>query len=415
MEKGIDYYSGEVINNSTMRPVDEQMAEQFASFGQYNYGVNNINPSPYNTQYGLGGTNGFQYYNPMGNANPAFNYMNQMGMQPYQQQYQQQIPQGDITYDIPGLSFGNDYLPPAGYEDIIEQLQFQYWQEILNAEAKQEVQSLQQGVQYDIYGRPISNYNYYGYPYQYNPYQYNSYIEKYRDKLKDIEEEARERRIKLNINLSRLVQGILGHDEYDDEAIQELYRGKTVTVPGITYTDVYEQQRWTDITPFNNADYYQQKDAEISAKIRKYIKPDAGLVETFEGMNVAFGMFELEEEDHRRKSMVKDYYNSNSYKYLVKKAAMEKYANENGILLPTNNSLSDDYLTNRFAQLKQQALNSMPTLSAVSRLADDGTLHINFVEDVAMNVNESQYNEKRDKFSSYLASIPGVFLDKEVQ
>ena len=419
MEK-VDYYSGQIVNETGARTIDDQMAEQFASFGQYNYGVPQVmSPGAYNPQYGLGGYNNFQYYNPV-MSNPAFVYMNQMGRQPMYQPYQQpQIPQGDITYDIPGITFGNDYLPPMDYEELISKMQLEYWTASVNDEAKKDVQNIRQGIQYNAYGQPYNAYNYYGNPYYYNPYQYNSYAADFQDRLKELQEDARERRTKLNINLSRLAQNIQGHQDYDDNVIQEIYRGKTVTVPGMTYTDIYETNRLSTLVPFNNANSYRERDAAVSAEYNKYINKSSDMQETFENMALVWNKYELEEEKHRRRSRVKEQYNSDTYKYLIKKSAMERYAKEHGITLPgfdmqVGTDSTSDYYTNRFNQIKQQALQSFPTLAATSTLADDGTLHINYTE-INENLNEAEYSKKRDRFNAFLQSIPGVFVNNQAQ
>ena len=139
--------------------------------------------------------------------------------------------------------------------------------------------------------------------------------------------------------------------------------------------------------------------------------------ETFENMGLVWNQYELEEEKHRRRSRVKEQYDSNSYKYLIKKSAMERYAKEQGITLPgsevniSDPSNNNDYYRNRFQQIKQQALQNFPTLAATSTLADDGTLHINYTE-VNKNLNEAQYQQNRDRFNRFLQSIPGVFVNQ---
>ena len=117
----------------------------------------------------------------------------------------------------------------------------------------------------------------------------------------------------------------------------------------------------------------------------------------------------MEDEAHRRRSRVKDQYDSNSYKYLIKKSAMEKYAKEKGIIMP---SLGGQLLNPD--QAKQDALNQFPTLSQSVKLADDGTLNVtcNFGSNMGktytvVNSNESNYEEKRERFSRFLSSIPG--------
>jgi hypothetical protein len=436
----VDFYSGEPVNEYGAQTEDEKIAEEFASFGRTYYEelrANNVNPGAYNNNYGgwnqpnynmnpyaynngwnngwnqnynYGWNNqyvpGYQNYN-MGN--PAYAYMQQMGMQPYSYQ-QQNVPQGDITYDIPGLSFGNDYLPPAGYEDTIAEMEQEFLRERIENEAKAVVNNFQRN-QYGANGYN-NGYNYYGTPYH-NPYTYTDY-NKYQTRLDEMKEEARERRIRLNINLSKLAHNVCG-ETYDENVIEEIYRGKTITVPGVTYTDLYEYNRLQSLVPVNNADYYRQLDAAVSADYHKYISKDANMQETFENMGLVWNEYEREEEKHRRRLIAGSCYDSNAYNYRLLKNDIERIAKEKGIIIPTaydsNGDMictsSNENIRNTFDELKRAALEEFPSLAESAHLDKNGVLHINYKDPTTSNNNteESKYLKDRDRFFRFLGSM----------
>ena len=412
--ESIDYYTGQP--NMT----DDQQAAQYANFGQYLYSGNQvINPGAYQQQqqqpqYGLGGYNNFQYYNQM--PNPAFYMMNSPNTMI--QQPQQVLPQGDITYDIPGWSYGGEYLFPIDIEDRLYRMQNKIWNDSVDEEARREVENIKRNNQYNnAYGNPYYNgYNYYGNPY-YNYYSYINYNPEVENEIKTILEEAKERRIQRNINLSKLAHSIIGDSEYyNDNVLEELYRGKTVTVPGISYNDVYEYNRFNNLVPFSNAQYYRDLDAAVSAEYNKYISPDADMNECFDNMGLVWCDYEREDEIHRRRQSAKNVYDSSGYKYLVMKRKMEKIANQEGVILPNaSKSAVDqqvDIMQSKLDELKREALNMFPTLSSHARIAEDGTLHITYSE-VNEDTNENKYKFNKDRFNSFLTAIPGVFIDNK--
>lgn len=398
-----DFFTGEVVEEPTSHQMsDEEVASQFASFGQYHYG-----PQQNVVQPGLGGYNPYYGQYQAGAGNPAFDYMRQQGMVPQQPQ----VPQGDITLEIPPVSLGSEYLPPKDYEQTITNLQSQYYMDLVNQDAKQTVDSIAAGRNPMQFG----GYNYYGQPMYSTPYNYNYYIGEYKDTLDEMKETARENRTNFNISLAKLARNFSGMS-YDEQVINEMYHGKTVTVPGITYTDIYETNRLDNLVPFDNSAKYREADAKVTEQYRKYIPADANMQETFENMGLVDFEYRMEEEKHRRRASVKEGYDSQGYKYLIKKTVMDRYAEDNNITLPNQmgkgvpDGAGSDIISQRFNKAKADLLNSgmFSTLQASGKLADDGSLHINYTYD---NINENMYKEQRDRFNGFLQSIPDAILD----
>jgi hypothetical protein len=94
-------------------------------------------------------------------------------------------------------------------------------QEFLRERIENEAKAVVNNFQRNQYGANGYNngYNYYGTPYH-NPYTYTDY-NKYQTRLDEMKEEARERRIRLNINLSKLAHNVCG-ETYDENVIEEI-------------------------------------------------------------------------------------------------------------------------------------------------------------------------------------------------
>ena len=254
-------------------------------------------------------------------------------------------------------------------------------------------------------------YNYYGVPY-WNPYQYNSINHEISQKVSELEDKAKQSRLELNKNLSRLAHKIEG-DGVTEEEITERYEGKSVEVPHAIVPNIRELQdqiRIDNMIPFDNSYYYQQKYAAVSAQHNKYIKPDSNMNNAFDKANLLNIEYEAEEEAHRRKNLAGTY-DSNAYRYFVRKEAERRYKKEKGIA---------DYVENpapqqqQNYQMSQQLLGNFPTLAQNVRMADDGTLNItyNFGSNLGQVYNpihgsqEAEYEKSREKFAGFLNSIP---------
>lgn len=385
-----DMFGGEAIDYvASPNMSDEAVAANMAAgLGSYMYGP----PQPNTIQPGYEGYS----------ANPAYTFMQQQ-----QQPFQQQLPQCDITYTVQPLNFGNEFLPPKGYEDTIESMQRQYMNDLMMQDVKDTVDNIsreQIGIP-NSYAYNGNMYNYYGNNYNYGfpmVYSYDKYIDGYRDQLQEMEEQARERRAELNMNLSKLARNYVG-ESFDDQQIYDMYHGKIVTIPGVSYQQIYDQQMYDNLVPFDNSQMYRDHELKVREEFNKYIKPEASMQETFDNMGIVYANWLLDEEKYKRKHLSKEVYDSSGYKALIRKSVMAKYAKEQGVVLPSYDGQYEkkqaDYLTDKFAQMKRDILGEFPLLSNNSTLADDGTLHI-----VSTNMMESEYSDKAKRFNAFLHS-----------
>lgn len=405
-----DFFTGEAVDTAASPIVSEDYATQSANFGQYIYSPQQsvISPGGYQQQpqsyfYNPSMTPAFGAPVQQPGGNPVFG----LGMVPPQQPIMNQpyIPQGDVTYHIDGLNFGgNDYLPPLDYEDRIEEIKYRQFMDSVNQDAIQTVDTLSRGQQLQPV---VQQYNYFGQPVYSTPYNYNFYNAEYQNELEEMREHAREKRIDLNIRLSQLAHNASG-EEYNQDVINEIYRGKDVTIEGYSYQDVYNDMRFMFIQEFDNSEQYRQAFKQASDEYNKVIPKDADLDTTFENMGILWCDYALEEEKHRRRSRVREQYDSDGYKYLIKQTKMKRYAGDKGINVPELNfgapDSSRDIIADKFAELKNGLLNSgaFPTLQHSAKLADDGSLHINYTYD---NVMGSVEEAKRAQFTGFLNSI----------
>lgn len=407
-----NFYTGEVLPSSTSPPNiygTEQEAIENASFGKYDYDPNSRLMSQPVSIYpgGYGYNQNYMYQQPVGIGTNPYQYNQQFCANPALA-YQQQIQQQELQYYIQPLSFGSEFLPSEGFEDEIEKMKMELWTKEQDNIAKNYVNS--QGMY-----NPFNNgyMNYYGVPY-FNPYQYNSFNSEMSQRITEMQNEARENRFNLNMHLSRLAHNYSG-DVYNDELLQERYRGKCVEVPNSfmgTIAEIYDYNRFQNMVPFDNTQMYIDHDLSVSRSYNAVISKDSNMQECFANMGVLNAKYELEEEEHRRRNGAALYNSSdNSYKYFVRKKAAERYAQKHNISFQTINSNLDQY--------KKQSLMEFPTLSQSAKLCDDGTLNItcNFGSKAGQtysvhNSQESEYEKDRSRFKSFIDSIPGsIYLN----
>ena len=427
-----DFYTGEVLTN-TSPPISSQNeleATQMASFGKYDYdpgmrlmsqptqiypgayGYNtNPNPALYygSPQVGLG-ANPYGYNTWQNNFNYGY-YQNPYYYNGYNyidQQRGYQPPAPPTQYFIKPVNFSGEFLPPADFEDQIQQWKMDFWTKEQEQSAKDSVDRKNIG-----YGNPYYyGTNYYGVPY-YNPYQYNSCNAEAARLVHEMEEEARQNRLNLNMKLSRLAHNIAG-DDYKDEWIRERYEGKYVDIPEsqrMDYSQMVVCNRFANLVPFDNSSYYRERDAEVSREYNSIIPKDSNMQECFANSGIVRAKYELQEEAHRRKNGAM-LYNSedNSYKYFVRAKAAERYAAQKGGVVPNNDSIY-----NPMNQMySNPGFGQFPTLSQSAKLCDDGTLNItcNFGSRAGQvysvhNSQEASYEQDRERFKGFIDSIPG--------
>lgn len=403
-----DFFTGgEPLDSSPPITMNEAVsyneAVENAGFGKYDYDPGmRLMSQPVSLFPGGYGYNNPQFMNPpVGIGSNPYMPMNYNPALYYQQQVQQQ-PQVPTTYHIPALNFsGSDYLPPINFEEDIEKLKLDAWMKKEEQDAQQSVNRSNNGI-YSGYG-----YNYYGVPF-YNPYQYNSINSEIMQKVNEMQNEARENRIALNIQLSKLAHNVAG-ETYDESLLEERYRGKTVPIPGApkTQLELYEQTRFSNLVEFDNSQFYRNHDMAVSREYNAIIPKNANMEECFKNMGIVYAQYEMEEEQHRRRNGATLYDSDNdSYRYFVRSKAAERYAKKNGIPVPGVQNTPENF--------KQNMLNSFSTLSQSAKICEDGTLNItcNFGSHAGetytvRNSEEAGYEKDRERFQSFLNSIPG--------
>lgn len=397
----------EAVNNAGFAkymydPAQRMMSQPISLFpGGYGYSTH---PNPGPQQY---------YMNPpvgLG-SNP---YMNQPYTFPYQpnpafQQpfYQQQPQQQELTYFIEPVNFGgNEYLPPAGFEEEIEKMKMDYWME----EQENAAKTANTYSTNPYYGY---NTNYYGVPY-YNPWQYNSVNAEIQQKITDMQNEAKENRINFNMNLSKLAHNIAGDRRVDEDVLEEVYRGKVIQNPGgLTTQDVYNNVRFSNMVPYDNSQFYRDHDMAVSREHNMVIPKDSNMQECFNGFGQLHYKYEMEEEQHRRRNGA-TLYNSdnNAFKYFIRSKVAEREAKKNGVPVSGNMMGNQMFNTN-------PSMNSFPTLQQSAKLLDDGTLNItcNFGSKMGQtysvhNSQEAEYEQDRARFQSFIDTIPeSIYLN----
>ena len=425
-----DFYSGNPSNLPP--PADNQQesdAAAMASFGKYDYdpgmramaqqqmiypggyGFNNAMnpPSPYGAP--LQGLGSPYRYSPYGNVQPTYGvYQPNMYTQPYPYNmnpgaYQQQ--QAPTLVHIPGVGMNGEYLAPPDIQEKIDKLQMEYWKAIQEKDAKDSVDRRNSVYGYNSYG----GYNYYGVSY-YNPYQYNSINMELSKQIDEIKQSAKEARILFDENLSRLAHNI-NRDNYPDDVIKERYEGKTIEIKRNSLYDPYlirEYARLENLVPFDNSQFYRDQWDKASETYTKHVPKDSNMNEAFNKMGLVAIDWELEEEAHRRRDLSTMYDSGNAYKYYVRKKAEERYAMERGLPLPSQNPNNLQFNSDA---MKQQALQSFPTLKEAVKLGADGTLNItcnvgsHAGQMYSVNEHEAGYEEKRERFDRFISSISG--------
>lgn len=447
-----DFYSGEPVMsgsppnfgnpNNIISPIDNvNEAANMASFGSYAYNASArasqmINPGGYGymsnpvyqqqipnginyqPSYGIGAPPIYQGYNP---NQPTYNMYRQPGVM-YPNQQQQQFQQVPTSYHIPGINMSGEYMPPADYEKRLSDLELKYYNQTITQQAKNEVDMMARSSVYG-YNYGYGN-NYYGMPYFNNYYQQSSADIELRRELEAIQNEARENRMAFNLNMSRLAHNF-ARDGISDDSIQERYTGRDIEVnnqSGFVQTqqDYWEINRFYNLQPFDNSQMYRDHFMKVKAEFNAVIPEDSNLQDTFKNMGIVAAQYEMEEEMHRRKDGGNLYNNTdNTYKRLIRRKAKERYAAEKGISL----TKADEVLPNFNAQTAKQNFINNSSLKNCATLSDDGTLNVSLTlpcnvgshagQSYTVNAQESQYDEKRERFSRFMDSIPGsIYIDQ---
>lgn len=209
-------------------------------------------------------------------------------------------------------------------------------------------------------------------------------INKYRRKVMEIRNAAVQRRTDMNKYLSQLVHGYVG-DEITEEDLSMIYDGYDRKITAAEFAND-DKQRWlNNLKPYSNQAEYEKHFNQLHDF---YHKVSGNNMQSFlEGQGIIRSCDNLEEEMHRRKNMGL-YYDSNSYKRLLRKSIMEREGieikSDQGPISPMN-------------------LPKFSTLAQSSKLLDDGTLSISAPSWVGSKIQmdnemEAHFEENRQAF-----------------
>lgn len=445
-----DFYSGEMARQPEQYTTEAE-AVQNASFGQYAAQQQQSYIPP--TTYGLGGnvyqrTYGGQQYgppqqqyyqNPYMNT-PAFGYGNQAQqgwgnpvLQPGYQPIQQQQPEISQVFIPPVNLAGNDYLLPNNFQEVAEDMLWKFYNEEAEYQGKKVAERARQ--QRSGYSNPYYyNQNYYGAP-MYGS-MYNNFHSTVFDELEAIKKDAKEKRVNLSKQLSRLAHNYLD-DGITDNQIDEMYNGKFINVENTIYKwsemDAFQARftsdRFVPIDPGQTP--YRKYVDETRKKIESILPKDTSLEEFGPRINILLSEWELEELKERRRGFG-DSYNASTYKRLLRDRIAEKEANKSGfslfesdtepeIITKINDTISDLEATKNSNLSKEERTSAAKNLAATFGLNmlsdciyfdDDGNMCLSANignhkgETYVCNENEAAYINKRAKFLEFEDTIP---------
>ena len=453
--ENIKTYTGDVVN-ATSPQISEAEAIENAGFGRYKYDPRmqqstvtlpgwqgystSGNPNAFYQQPPMGyigqAMNGYTGYQQPQNygigMNPYYINMmnNQYGAQPVYQGYnpyayqQQQMYQQPQYIQIPPLNNRGEFLPPMDYQDKLSNLATEYWM-------KEQEQMAENQSRYNNYN---FGYNYYGS--MFNNF-YNPIRQEANNIVREMQEEARQNRLEFNYNLGQLAFNLTyGKGNYDEKALEEIYKGKTVENPYSApemSNQLYFQMRFQNAQVFDNSSYYQNFHAQVSAQHNSFIDPNANLKEMFDHAGSLWAAYELEDEAHRRRNLTGTY-NSQGYKYFIQKSIAERKngssidnrfgsstyqnpMNVGGSIPAPGTNIMNIYPGNPRKMKDQQS-----HVVATPSLTKDGNIEVTLSlpqnwgshagETLVVNSNESAYDKKREQFNQFLDSIPGSIYGK---
>lgn len=244
----------------------------------------------------------------------GYNAQNRYGSNPYYFQYQQPQYQDKVVH-VPGYNpTGSDYIFTSDAQDQLDQMQVDMMFDMDKAIAKH-AERTQGYFNSNMYG-----YNYYGVPY-YTSYYDQSVINKYNQKVEKLKQEALDRKLSFNKNLSKLAHNWL-NDGVTDEEIDRRYEGYDYTIPGAKLQNDAQQDMLDRLVPVNSAAWYQEQDRLVSEEFRKLSPAGRNMNEFFEDCGYIRSMDNLEEEYHRRKDN-KGLYDTDFFHMTMRKYAAQ--------------------------------------------------------------------------------------------
>lgn len=394
-----DYYTGEPIAGSpglnvspiNQNPQNEMVYvsdpnQRFQSMNMMNQQT--INPggagyfyhnSPYTAQF-----SGFQGYA----GNPAFNYIQNMGYptgisQPYQMSGMNPVYQyQDRTVHVDGFNpTGSIGIFPVNIEAICDKLQTEMM--IEQEEAIAQRNKRMQGYFNSNFGS-----NYYGMPYYSNYLDFNV-LNKYKQKAAEIRQEAINKRLNLNKNLSRLANNYLGK-ETNEEELTKLYEGYDYVIPGVKQQHDALQAELSRMKPISNQGAYVRHHNEVKQIMTSIVGQTKDMNDFLRAQGPLTTLGIMEEEMHKRRD-ASQFYQGDAYRRLLVKSIRDrnKKEGEEVSTMPIPSLLSAE---------------NFPALSQNGSILEDGSISITAPpwlgnrQMYIQNEMEKHFEENRSRF-----------------
>lgn len=313
---------------------------------------------------GYGGTPQYPYNNQY--YNPYSPFANSI----FEQQPQQQIIQG---------------FNPLGAESIKSSDYDQKRQEI--------EEFYQDAAQKDMEQRNGNYQNYYNYYGNMN----NGFIDAtiasaYASAKQSLDSEAKDNRIEMNKQLSRIAHSYNG-DTITDEELSEIYEDKVMPTPtGYNMYDQSQAMAMSRLQPYDGRSAYQQTvkrlDAEVSAKYNGFVKQDADIYEFFDNAGMIL-WDQWQQEGMRRRRNVNRIEEGEFKNFLQSQLQRRDPNNVNAL----------EALRQTFPEgINEIAMGGMPD---GMEILDDNTVKINYpVRKEVVNEQENDYQKSRYAFTN---------------
>lgn len=216
----------------------------------------------------------------------------------------------------------------------------------------------------------------------YNPYQYNYYgfgqnywgmrniEQKYDNQVRQILNEAQQRRIEWNKRLFRTAYNYLGED-YNEEELNKMCEGYQYTIPGTRIMADAQQDYLANSIELNPQDPswnpYAQHFLEMKQIYENLTPATDNMNDFFRDLGKVGMYYEYTEETSRRRNG-RRLYNDNGYRQMIRKAIKAREASERG---ENNHDLAQrmvDQINNNIDHNASQEVQTAQTAAIVSQM-----------------------------------------------
>ena len=257
---------------------------------------------------------------------------------------------------------------------------------------------------------------------------YNNFIystadieQKYYNKVREMAEEAVQRKRNFLKGLSRMVHSYLG-DGTTDEEIDMIYDGYSYTIPAATVQAKQKMERLAAMVPIDTSRQYQEHSAMVSAMFNMCTPPTGNMNDSLHNMGFLKSCLRLEEEAERRRNTGL-LYSNDTYQMIIReygrRKAMENAANGVEGRSEALQKLATDISNSKSRGEAMRNLYGAEKIAEMEKngmvIKDDGTLSITPPDwfgkgsppptgNTYNNVNEDTFDLRRDAFIKSILS-----------